>query len=294
MFLLFAALLFSTGGAAIKASSFTSWQVAGFRSAIAAIVFLIAIPESRRGWNRRALLVGVAYAATLIAFVSATKLTTAANAIFLQDTAPLYMLFIGPLLLHERLDSIDLAVIMAVMCGAGLLLVGGAPAVRTAPNPALGNKIAAFSGIAWALTIAGLRWFGRDSCDDGAATRPVVIGNLLAFVLCLPFALPVRHASAADLAVVGYLGVFQVGLAYVFVSRSLRFVPALEASGLLLLEPVFNPVWTWLVHGEQPGTTALAGGAIVVGAALAGSFAKTRRHAAALREQTRPASSPGV
>src|SRR5579885_3604756 len=99
IFVLLAAFLFSTGGAAIKATSFTGWQVAGFRSGIAALVLWIAIPEGRRNWNGRSMVVGIAYAATLITFVSATKLTTSANAIFLQDTAPLYMLLIGPLLL---------------------------------------------------------------------------------------------------------------------------------------------------------------------------------------------------
>ncbi len=276
-----AALLFSTGGAAIKGCSLTSWQVAGFRSGIAALVFLVAMPEARRNWDRRSVLVGVAYATTLISFVTANKLTTSANAIFLQDTAPLYMLLIGPLLLRERLRSVDIAVIAAVMCGAALLLWGGSPAAATAPNPALGNEIAVSSGIAWALTIAGLRWVGRDSRDTAAASRPVIIGNLIAFAVCLPFALPVAHASAADMAVLGYLGVFQVGLAYVFLSRSLRFVPAVEASTLLLIEPVFNPVWTWLVHGEQPGRFAVLGGAIIILSAFAGSLWEARTRAAA-------------
>lgn len=277
-----AALLFSTGGAAIKASSLNGWQVAGFRSGIAALILLIAIPEGRRQWSGRAVVVGVAYAATLITFVTATKLTTSANAIFLQDTAPLYMLLIGPLLLRERLRAVDVVVIAAVMCGAALLLAGGAPAARTAPNPALGDKIGVASGLAWALTIAGLRWVGRDARDASAAMRPVIIGNLLAFLVCLPFALPARAASPIDIAVVAYLGIFQVGLAYVFLSRSLRFVPAIEASALLLIEPVFNPVWTWLVNGERPGSSAIAGGAVIILAAFIGSVweAKSRRSAA--------------
>ncbi|HWD97893.1 MAG TPA: DMT family transporter, partial [Bryobacteraceae bacterium] len=148
IFVLLAAFLFSTGGAAIKACSLSNWQVAGFRSGIAALVFLIAMPEARRNWNWRGFAVGIAYATTLISFVTANKLTTSANAIFLQDTAPLYMLLIGPLLLREKLRAVDLGVMAAVMCGAALLLGGGAPAARTAPDPALGNEIALASGIA--------------------------------------------------------------------------------------------------------------------------------------------------
>ena len=284
--MLLAAFLFSTGGAAIKATSFSAWQVAGFRSGIAALVLLIGMPDARRKWSGRAIGVGVAYAAVLITFVTATKLTTSANAIFLQDTAPLYMLLIGPLLLRERLRLVDVAVIVAVVCGAALLLRGGAPAMRTAPNPALGDKIAVASGLAWALTIAGLRWVGRDSRDAGAAMRPVIIGNLLAFLACLPFALPVTAARPIDIAVVVYLGVFQVGLAYVFLSRSIRFVPAVEASTLLLIEPVFNPIWTWLIHGERPGHWAIAGGAVIIFAAFFGSIWEARSRAYAADQKT--------
>jgi len=283
---LLAAFLFSTGGAAIKATSFSAWQVAGFRSGIAALVLLIAMPEARRGWSGRATAVGIAYAAVLITFVTATKLTTSANAIFLQDTAPLYMLLIGPLLLRERLRLVDVIVIMAVVCGAALLLRGAAPVARTAPNPALGDKIAVASGFAWALTIAGLRWVGRDSRDAGAAMRPVIIGNLLAFLACLPFALQGAAARPIDIAVVAYLGVFQVGLAYVFLSRSMRFVPAVEASTLLLIEPVFNPIWTWLIHGERPGHQAIAGGAVIIFAAFFGSVWEARSRAYATDQKT--------
>jgi drug/metabolite transporter, DME family len=273
---LLAAFLFSTGGAAIKACSLSNWQVAGFRSGIAALVFLLFMPEARRNWNWRAFAVGIAYATTLISFVTANKLTTSANAIFLQDTAPLYMLLIGPLLLREKLRAVDLVVMAGVMCGAALLLGGGAPAAKTAPNPALGNEIALASGIAWALTIAGMRWIGRDASDLAAASRPVIIGNLIAFGACLPLALPVGHATATDLAVIAYLGLFQVGLAYVFLSRSLRFVPAVEASTLLLAEPVFNPVWTWLAHGERPGRFAIAGGAVIIASAFIGAWLDRR------------------
>jgi drug/metabolite transporter (DMT)-like permease len=105
----------------------------------------------------------------------------------------------------------------------------------------------------------------------------VVIGNLIAFGVCLPLALPVGHTTATDIAVIAYLGIFQVGLAYVFLSRSLRFVPAVEASTLLLAEPVFNPVWTWLAHGERPGRFAIAGGAVIVLAAFIGAWLDRRK-----------------
>lgn len=273
--LIAAAILFSTGGAAIKACSLSSWQVAGFRSGIATVVLYIFLPGARPfgkpGWTRRTWLIGMAYAATLILFVLANKLTTSANAIFLQSTAPLYLLLLGPLVLREPIRKIDLAVISTVAAGAILLLLGSGVTGSTAPNPGRGNSMALAAGVTWALTITGLRWMGKrqDHADSGAAT--VIAGNLIAFAVCLPMAVPVEHASLKDIAILLYLGIFQISLAYVFLTRSLREVRGLEAATLLLIEPVFNPIWTWMIHGERPGTQALLGGLLIVAAAFGGT-----------------------
>jgi drug/metabolite transporter, DME family len=270
-FVLIAALLFSTGGAAIKASALTSWQVAGFRSGVGAIVLYAALPGARRGWTWRTLLIGAAYAATLILFVLANKTTTSANAIFLQSTAPLYLLLLGPLLLHEPVRAVDFAVIAVVAGGAVLLVFGGQSSAVTAPDPARGNLMALAAGFTWALSIAGLRWMGKrsNSIDQSGAT--VIAGNLIAFAVCLPMAWPLTHASASDAAVILYLGVFQVALAYVLLTRSLTEVPGLEAATLLLLEPVFNPIWTWVIHGERASVSAVWGGLLIITAAFAGT-----------------------
>ncbi|MGA2716678.1 MAG: EamA family transporter [Bryobacteraceae bacterium] len=272
-----AALLFSTGGAAIKACSLSSWAVAGFRSGIAAAVLYLLLPGARRGWTWRTILVALAYAATMILFVLANKSTTSANAIFLQSTAPLYLLLLGPFVLREPIRKIDLAVISVVAIGAVLLLLGSDATASTAPNPGRGNLIAVVSGATWALTITGLRWMGKRSTNSDSAAATVIAGNLIACVICLPgMAIPVTHASLEDVAVLLYLGIFQVALAYVFLTRSLRDVPGLEAATLLLIEPVFNPVWTWIVHGERPGALALIGGALIVTAAFAGTAWQVR------------------
>jgi drug/metabolite transporter (DMT)-like permease len=269
-----AALLFSTGGAAIKACSLSSWQVAGFRSGIAAVVLYLFLPGARRGWTWRTGLIGMAYAATLILFVLANKLTTSANAIFLQSTAPLYLLLLGPLVLRERIHRVDLVVMAGVAGGTLLLLSGTGAAGGTAPDPPRGNVLALAAGGMWALTITGLRWMGKDSTDSDSAAGTVIVGNLIAFLVCLPMALPVS-AGAADLAVVSYLGIFQVALAYVFLTRSLVHVPGLEASTLLLIEPVFNPIWSWLIHGERPGALALLGGVLIVTVTFGGTIVRT-------------------
>jgi drug/metabolite transporter (DMT)-like permease len=264
--LLAAAVLFSTGGAAIKAASLTGWQVACFRSAVAAGAILVLLAPARRNWSWRVPAVGCAYAATLVLYVLANKLTTAANAIFLQDTAPLYLLLVGPWLLKEPVHRSDLAWMLALAAGVALVFAGQQAPQRTAPDPLRGNLIALASGISWALTLAGLRWLGG---GRGSGLAAVAAGNLLACAVCLPAALPVEAASSADWLIVGYLGIFQIGLAYVFLTRGMRGVPALEASLLLLAEPALNPLWSWWLHGERPANLALAGGALILAATAA-------------------------
>lgn len=274
--LLAAALLFSTGGAAIKATTLSGWQVAGFRSAVAAVAIYLLMPAARRGWTWHVLPVGVAYASTLVLFVTANKLTTSANAIFLQSTAPLYMLAFGPLLLKEPVRRRDLALMAPVALGLALFFVGAQSPLHTAPDPRTGNLVAVASGATWALTLVGLRWMGNRAGGEGSALPTVVAGNLIAFFACLPAALPVVGAGPADWAAIAYLGVFQIGAAYVLLTSGIRHVPVLQASVLLLLEPTLNPVWAWLVHGETPGAWSIAGGALILGATLFRTVADAR------------------
>jgi len=256
------ALLFSTGGAAIKALSLNGTQTVAFRSLVAASVLYAAIPEARRKWTRRTLLVALAYAATLATYVYATKLTTAANAVFLQATAPLYLLLIGPLLLKETLRRTDAWMGLLVATGMALFLAGNNAPQATAPNPALGNMLGVISGVTWALTLAGMRWIARSS--SGNALPVVVAGNLLVFALTLPEALPMPAPAWKDIALILHLGCFQIGLSYVLLTRAIGRVPVFEASLILLLEPVSNPIWSWLVHGERMDAWSLAGAAFVL------------------------------
>jgi drug/metabolite transporter, DME family len=260
-----AAILFSTGGAAIKAAAFTGWQIASFRSGVAALAILLMTPEARRGWSVRAVLVGFAYAACLTLFVLANRLTTAANTIFLQSTAPLYLLVLGPWLLKEPIRRQDVGFMAAVGLGLALFFVSAEPPVVTAPDPLTGNLLALASGFFWALTVCGLRWMGAADGQHGSPVAAVVSGNVTAFLVSLPMALPVGPHLAVDWAIIGYLGVFQIALAYVLVTSGLRHIPALDASLILLIEPVLNPVWAWVFQGEQPGAWALVGGAIILG-----------------------------
>jgi DME family drug/metabolite transporter len=272
-----AAILFSTGGAAIKAADFAAWQITCLRSGIAAVAIWLMTREARRAWNGRTIVVGIAYATTLTLFVLANRLTTAANTIYLQSTAPLYLALLAPWLLREPTRRQDLVFMAAVGLGLGLFFVGVDAPAETAPDPVRGNMLALGSGLFWALTVCGLRWMSSSGAAAGSGAVAVVAGNAIAFAGALPFALPFGSHGWDDWALIGYLGVFQIALAYVLVTRALTTMPALEASLILLIEPVLNPVWAWIFQGERPGVWALSGGGIILGATAIRAVSDARR-----------------
>lgn len=267
--LIAAALLFSTGGMAIKACNLTSWQIACARSLVALLALSLLLPEARRKIPAKAWLVGLAFAATLILFSLANKATTSANAIFLQSVAPLYLVPLAPLLLREKIRPRDLILVVVLALGLGLLLAGDDAASATAPAPGRGNLLAAISGLTWAFTVLGLRSLAKDGkSGENTAIPAVIAGNLLGFLITLPMALPIEQSSPTDWMWILYLGTFQIGMAYWLVTRAVAAVPAFEASLLLLAEPLFNPIWTFLMHREVPSVLAMAGGALILVATI--------------------------
>jgi drug/metabolite transporter, DME family len=254
-FLLAAAALWSTAGAAMKLCGLNGLQIAGGRSLVTALFLLAVLPEARRRPASRVGLAVVGYAATVTLFALANKLTTAANAIFIQDSAPLWVLLLSPVLLAERASRGQLFAVPVYGLGLSLFFLD-----ELSPGQLAGNLLALVSGLSFALCIIGLRRARED------APVALVLGNLLAALVTLPFWPSGPAAHAMDLALVAYMGVFQLGLAYVCFARGIARVPALEASLLVLLEPVLNPVWTFLTTGERPGPWALAGGGIVLAA----------------------------
>ncbi|MFQ5349469.1 MAG: DMT family transporter [Thermoanaerobaculia bacterium] len=272
-----AALLFSTGGAAIKAIDLTGWQIASFRSGVAALVLLLVVPAARRIFSWRVIAVGVAYAMTLVCYVLANRLTTAANTIFLQSAAPFYLLLLAPWLLGERTRRRDLA-LMAVMAGGlALFFFADDTPSATAPAPVAGNQLAVLAGVSWAFVVVGLRALGRREGGGGVALAAVTAGNLIAFLAALPLALPSTGGAAGDWGIVLFLGTIQIGVAYLFLTAGVRRLPAMETSLLLLVEPVINPVWAWWLHGERPAGWALAGGALILGATVVNLLDRRRR-----------------
>jgi len=252
-----AATLWSTAGAAIKLCGLSGWQINFGRSLIAAVVLALLFRDARRRPDRGVLWVAVAYAFTVLLFVLANKATTSANAIFLQDTAPVWVLLLSPTLLHETPSRSELLSVPLFLVGLVLFFLD-----QLSPGQAVGNVIALASGVAFALCILGLRKLGPRNV--GA----IVWGNLIAALISVPIALRGPSPTLRDLGLVLFLGVFQLGLSYGLFARGLRHTPAVEASLLALVEPVLNPVWTFLFTGERPGPWAVRGGVIILVATL--------------------------
>ena len=270
-----AGLCWSLAGAFVKLVSppLGAWQIAGFRAA-AAFVFLCLLlrPWRAARWlpAPKIILLAFVYAAMTTLFIAANTRTTAANAIFLQDTAPIWVLLFSPVVLKEPLRARDLK--SMALCAAGMALFF---MDRLSPGQRDGNMLALISGLGFATIILALRW-GRAKpvrTPDSAAPASsladsewiIIYGNLVCALACLPIMPALPSGALQPIAIVGVMGVVQLALGYYFLSKGVTHVPAAEASLLLLVEPVLNPVWTFFAAGERPGFWALIGGAIIIG-----------------------------
>lgn len=255
--LFLAAALWSSSGLLIKIISWGPLAILGGRSAFAAVVMLIYLRHLPFRFTRLQILGALAYVATQIFFITATKLTTAANAIFLQYSAPLYLALLGYWFLGERPKRADWAAMAVILMGM-LLFFGN----DLSFDELRGNIFGILSGLSMAVMILCTR-----RQKDGAPATTIFLGNIFAVVVGLPF-LAQATFSFQNLATILYLGIFQIGLSFVAYSIAIKYVPALEAILILTLEPVLNPVWVFLVLGEIPGVLPIIGGALVMGAVV--------------------------
>jgi DME family drug/metabolite transporter len=259
-----AAILWSTGGLFIKATSLSAIELSFGRSLLAAITIAIVTRREGFGLNRISAVTSILYAALLILFVLATKLTTAANAIFLQYTAPVYVLILEPLFYKEKFRSRDLITVAACVGGMSLFFVG-----KLRPQDVNGNLLALASGVCFALFFLLLR---HSKARDVNRASSAIYGNLIVVLICAPafFGAARRGISASDLARISYLGIIQIGCAYLLFTLAMaRGLRSLDASIIGYIEPVLNPVWVFLFIGERPSGWAILGGAIIIASVLA-------------------------
>ena len=271
--ILAAGACFSLGGALIKLCSFPSLERAGLRAAVAALTLFVLLPEARRAPSRGVLLLLLPYFGATCLFVVANTLTTAANAIFLQSTYPFWVTLLGPWLLRERARARDLLVLACIAVGMALFFVAPATAGPTATAPRAGDVIAIVSGVSYGLLLLGCRWLGRRGTDEQCAA--VAWGNAVtapAALLLAPLCGQTRVVGdARSWGAIAVLGTVQVGFAYALLARAMPYVPAVQASLLLMIEPALSPLIAYAVHGEAPHWLAIAGGVLIIGAVAAGS-----------------------
>ncbi|MFN2511572.1 MAG: DMT family transporter [Pyrinomonadaceae bacterium] len=269
-FVLAAAIIWSTGGLFIKWTSLSGLELSFGRSLLAAVTVAIFTRREGFGINRVTLLASLLYAALLLLFVLATKETTAANAIFLQYTAPLYVLILEPLLYREKFRRRDLFTVIACVVGMSLFFVG-----KLRPQDVTGNLLALTSGICFAFYFLLLR---HPSARKVNRASSVIYGNILVVLLCAPAGLAVLpNLNRFDGLAVLYLGVVQIGVAYtLFTLGMARGIRSLDAGIVGYIEPVLNPIWVFLVLGERPSQWALIGGAIIVSAVVVHTTLKAK------------------
>jgi drug/metabolite transporter (DMT)-like permease len=247
-----ATLLWSTGGVLVKWVAAHPLAISGLRSLVALPVLFAFLRQPRFTWSVAQLGAAVAYSATVITFVIATKLTTAANAILLQYTSPIFVALLAAWLLGERATWKDWLAIGAVLGGLFLFFLD-----RLSLSGLTGNLVAIASGLSFAFLLVFLR-----QQRSGSPLESIVLGNVLTAAIGLPFVFAAWPDRTGWIGIV-VLGVFQLGLPYVVYARAIRKVTALEAILIKGVEPILNPLWVYLFIGETPGRWALVGGGVV-------------------------------
>ena len=276
--LLITALLWSLGGVLIKSIDLPPIAIAAGRSFIA-IPILLACPGRQRFTFSPAQIGGaIGYAATVALFVFANRMTTAANAIFLQYTAPIYVAIIGRWYLGEKALPIDWWVIAVALAGIALFFFD-----RLTISGFWGNIAALVSGVAFALAVIFMR-----KERTASPINIVILGNIIVAVAGAPFLFQARLPRSHDLTLLLVLGVVQLGLSYALYTEAIKHVTALEAILIPLVEPILNPVWVMIALGERPGPWAIVGGTLVLGAVITRGLAMVRN-----RRQPQAGSSAG-
>ncbi|UCH66044.1 MAG: EamA family transporter [Ignavibacterium sp.] len=250
------AVLWSSGGLFVKLLTLTPMQISFFRCAIAALTFAVIFRKQIFQYNFLTFVNSFFYAGVLICYVIAMKTTTAANAIFLQSTAPIYVLIFEPVLNKTKYDKSNIITIIVCFFGMILFFLGD-----LTPGQLEGNFFGLLSGIFFAAFFLGMK---RN--DKKYQQSSIFWGNILVAIICLPFIFSIEQLTFSQLWMVSFLGVFQIAIAYAFFSYGLKSVFAVEASIISMIEPVLTPVWVFIGHGEVPTTTAIIGGIIILSA----------------------------
>lgn len=255
--ILLCSALWSIAGIFMKYIPWSGFAIAGLRSLLAGCVMAAFMLRNRLRLrlNRRSIFGGLALCATMILFSVANKTTTAANAIVLQFTCPIWIMVLSALFLHKHFHRADIAAVALTFLGIALFFTDGLSAGNTA-----GNLVALGSGLTFACYYISL-----GNCGEDERTSAVAIANALTFLVGIPFLLTTKpEFTPISVTFILILGIFQLGIPYVLLAHASGWCPPLVCALLGALEPLLNPVWVAVFDGEMPGLLAIIGGVIVI------------------------------
>lgn len=260
------ATLWSIGGLFIKSIGLSPLAIAGARSAISGAVLAIYIRKFNFKFGVAQIGAAISFALTVILFVASTKLTTAANAILLQYTAPIYAAVLSGPLLGEKVKMRDWVTLVIVVFGMLLFFVE-----EVEVRYFWGNILALMSG----LSFAGIALFLRMD-KDASPFEPILMGHAVTALVGIPFLLTGPTPTTHDIIFIVILGTIQLGIPYILYPLAIKHVSALEATLIPVIEPILNPIWVMLFFHEVPSKFAFLGGAVVLGAVLVHSVLTVR------------------
>ncbi|MBK9981911.1 MAG: DMT family transporter [Saprospiraceae bacterium] len=249
-----AAIVWSTGGVLVKLISLDAFTILFFRSLYAGIFFLIVFRSEALKFDSRVLIVSLCYAPLLICFVCATKMTTAANAIFLQYISPAVVLFVEPRLLKTKMLNYNIITVIVCTFGLSFFLFG-----QNGVHHWLGDGLALLSGFFSAALILSLKVSNKSQQMSG-----ILLGNIWVVLITLPWFLKSTHPSLNENLMLAFLGFIQIGLGYLLFTYGQRRIPAIESSLIALLEPILNPIWVLIGYHEMPSLWSWIGGSIII------------------------------
>jgi DME family drug/metabolite transporter len=283
LFILAAAIFWSTGGFFIKYISLDAFGISLWRSGFASVTLYLFYRFNFKSDDRkkfvsdwyslRTLSTAVVYAALLVLFVMATKLTTSANAIFLQYTAPIYVLFFDPIISSTKIKRADIIAVLITIAAMGLFFVG-----KFETTSVIGNILALVSGVCFAGYTLLLK---HEKTTEAMRWQSVIVGHLIIVAVMLiltstgnAIAMP---KNIEEVGMLCFLGIMQIGVPYALFTKGIQHVRALDALLLSMLEPVLNPLWVYFGVHETPSEYAIAGGAIILTVVIIRTFYEGRK-----------------
>ena len=255
LFLLCAAVLWSFGGVLSKYIPWNALTIACLRGLLSAMVGFAALGTFRLRITRTKLLTAICYFLVSILFIYANKLTSAGNAIVLQNTSPIYIILFSMLIYKQRPTKLEIGTVILLLSGVILSCVQDIGSGKI-----WGNLLAIICGVFFAAI------FFTSQLPGANALESVILGNLF-YLFCIPFLFfdsQFMHSSGTSILCILFMGIFQMGLSWVFFSKGIQQTPALGANFITMLEPVLSPCWAFLFLIERMGVLSLLGGAIVI------------------------------